>query len=156
MNHVWLVLQLHEAVKRNDFDLYAQCIFRMPDLFFSYDAQNYARYMAMFALFLANIEDTHPRATELLKLGAFSVARSMGSGCCTDVDKTMEETFMKHSKSCGGVSGAGLSGITRNNAAYQRWVLTNHKRSKFFAATFSMADMTDFDAHDAYKDTSKA
>jgi len=156
MDHVYLVLQLHEAVKRNDFDLYAQCVFRMPDLFFSYNAQNYARYMAMFAVFLANIEHTHPGATELLKLGAFSVARSMVPGCRTDVDKTMEETFMKHSKSCGGASGSGLSGITRNNAAYQRWVLITHERSKFLAATFSMAGMADSDTHDTHKDNSRA
>lgn len=63
---------------------------------------------------------------------------------------------MKHSKSCGGVAGAGLSGITRNNAAYQRWVFTTHERSKFLAATFSMAIMADTDTHDAHKDTSKA
>lgn len=89
-DHVWLVLQLHEAVKGNYFDLYAQCLFRMPDLFFSYDAQNYARYMAMFAVFNTNNEQTHPGATQLLKQGAFSVVRSMVPGCHTDVDKTME------------------------------------------------------------------
>ena len=74
MNLVWLVLQLYEAVKRSDFDLYVQCLFRMPDLFFSYDAQNNARYMVMLAVFLENIKQAHPRATELTKLEAFCVA----------------------------------------------------------------------------------
>ncbi len=36
MNAVWLSLQLHETVKRNDFLLYAECISFMPDLFFAY------------------------------------------------------------------------------------------------------------------------
>ena len=120
MDAVWLALQLHESVKRNDSLLYAECIHCMPDLFFAYNGHNYARYMTMFSLFLANIDETHPGAIELLKLGAFSVARSMVPGSRTDVDKTMEETFMKHSKSHGGASGAGISGITRNYAAYQR------------------------------------
>jgi len=96
MDAVWLALQLHESVKRNDFLLYAECILRMPDLFFAYNGQNYARYLTMFSIFIANIDQTHPGARELLKLGAFSVARSVVPGCCTDVDKTMEETFMKH------------------------------------------------------------
>ena len=48
---------------------------------------------------------------------------------------------MKHSKSHGGASGAGNSGITRNNAAYQRWVLTTHEQSQYLAATFAMVDM---------------
>jgi hypothetical protein len=37
MNHVWLILQLHEAVKRNDYELYLQCMFRLPDIFFAFD-----------------------------------------------------------------------------------------------------------------------
>ena len=80
----------------------------------------------------------------------------MVPGCHTDVDKTMEENFLEQSKSYRGASGAGLSRITRNTAAYQRWVLTTHERSKFLATTFSMADMSDSDTHCANKDTSKA
>ena len=95
----------------------------------------------MFSLFIVNFDQTHPGALELLKLGAFSVVQSVVPGCPTDVDKTMEETFMRHSKSHGGTSGAGISGITRNNAAYQRWVLTTHVQSQYLAATFAMADM---------------
>ena len=74
MNVVWLALQLHESVKRNDFLLYAELIHRMPDLFFAYNGHNYARYMTMFSLFPGNIDETHPGVIELLKLGAFSVA----------------------------------------------------------------------------------
>ena len=98
INDVWLALQLSENVKRNDFLLYVECIHCMPDLFFAYSGQNYARYLTMLSLFIANIDQTHPGALELLKLGAFSVAQSMVPGCCTDVDKTMEVTFMRHSK----------------------------------------------------------
>ena len=79
----------------------------------------------------------------------------MVPGCRTDVDKTMEETFMKHSKSHGGTSGAGISGITRNNAAYQRWVLTTHERSQYLAPTFAMADMHTCSSND-HRDVSKA
>lgn len=122
MNEVWLVLQLHEAVKRNDFLLYQECINLMPDLFFSYDGHNYARYLTMFSSMISNIDVTHPGSLELLKNGAISVARSMIPGSRTDIDKTMEETFMRHSKSGGGASGAGITGLTRNFSAYQRWV----------------------------------
>ncbi len=109
MDAVWLTLQLHEAVKRNDFllnTLNTECIFHMPDLFFAYDGQNYARYMSMFSVLTANIDQTHPVELNLLKQGPFSVAHSMVPVCRTDVDKTMGETFIKHSKSYGGASGA--------------------------------------------------
>ena len=74
----------------------------------------------MFSSMISSIEITHPGAKDALKRGAFSVARSMIRGCQADVDKTMEKPFMKNSKSHGGVTGAGISGITRNHAAYQR------------------------------------
>ena len=69
---------------------------------------------------LANIDKTHPGAVEMLKQGAFSVACSFIPGNCADVDKTMEETFMKDSKSHDGTSGAGITGIQQNYDAYQR------------------------------------
>ena len=126
----------------------------MPDLFFSYDGQNYARYLTMFPVMMVNIDESHQGSLEILKKGAFSVARSSIPGCRTDVDKTMEETFMKQSKSHGGASGKGLSGITRNYEAYQRWVWTTHERAKYLAATLSVADMAN-DSYTHHKDLSK-
>lgn len=88
MDHIWLALSLLYALKVNEFELYAQCLLAMPDVFFSFGGQNYARYLTFFGLFIANIEVSHPGATELLKRGAFSVARSFIPGdlqpsfCC--------------------------------------------------------------------------
>ena len=90
MNHVSLVLSLLYAVKNNDYYLYGACLSKMVDLFFSFDCQNYARYLCYFSLFLVNIEG----ATELLKLDAISVARSFILANKCAVDKTIEETFM--------------------------------------------------------------
>ena len=65
-----------------------------------------------------------------------------GSRC--QVDKNMEETFMKHAKShnqASGGSGAGLFGLEGNYNAYQRWVRSASERSKMVGMTLSMADM---------------
>jgi hypothetical protein len=47
--------------------------------------------------------------------------------------KTIEESFMKHSKSHGGAGGgsAGLSDLLSNYDAYQRWVRGAHERVQF-------------------------
>ena len=79
MDHVWLTLNLLQAVKTNDFFAYSHCLCLMPDLLFSFGGQNYARYMAFFSMFITNIETSHPGATELLRRGAFSVASSLHS-----------------------------------------------------------------------------
>ena len=143
MDHIWLILKLIQAVKVNDLSLYCECLYKMFELFFSFDGHNYARYLTFFAVFLANVDETHPGATRLLENGAFSVARSFIPGNRCAVDKTMEETFMKHCKCRGGSggAGAGLSGLVNNPDAYQRWVRTTHERTQYVEATLSMADM---------------
>ena len=143
MNHIWLVLQLLQAVKTNNYPLYIHCLHQMADLFFSFDGHNYSRYLTFFSVFLANIEESHPGVTLLMKGGAISVARSLVPGSRCAVDKTIEETFMKHAKSHGGSGGcgAGLTGLLGNFGAYQRWVKTTHERAQFVDATFAIADM---------------
>ncbi|KAL8594141.1 hypothetical protein ACOMHN_047881 [Nucella lapillus] len=71
MDHIWLVLSLLQAVKTNNFELYAQTQLSMADLFFSFGGHNYARYLTFFSIFLANLETSHPGATDLLRQGAF-------------------------------------------------------------------------------------
>ena len=145
MDHIHLILFLVESVKRNNFELYAHTLELMANLFFSFVGQNYARYLTYFGVFLANIDVSHPGAVDLLRRGAISVARSFVSGNRCDVDKTMEETFMKHTKSKGGAggSGAGVSGLLSNYNTYQRWVRTTHERSQFVNATLNFVGMGD-------------
>ena len=143
MDHVRLVLQLLEAVKTNNYLLYVASIHEMSSLFFSFDGQNYARYLTYFSVFLSNIDISHPGARKLIESGAFSVARSHVPGSRCDVDKTMEETFMKHAKSHGGAgsSGVGVSGLLSSYDAYQRWVRTTHARSLYVDAVLQTANM---------------
>lgn len=145
MDHVWLALSLLQAVKTNNFAAYRESLCLMPDLFFSFGGQNYARYLTFFSMFIANIEQSHPGSTDLLTRGAMSVARSFVPGSRSAVDKTIEETFMKHSKSRGGSgsSGAGLTGLQTNFNAYQRWAKSAKERAKFLLATYSLADLID-------------
>ena len=117
----------------------------MADLFFSFEGQNYAMYLTFFSVFLTNIEETHPGATDLLKMGAISVARSFEPGSQCPVDKTIEEIFMRHAKSRAGPGsrGADVYGLLQNYEAYRRLARTAHERSKYVDVMLQMADMTD-------------
>ena len=156
VDHIWLVLSLLMSVKTNDFFLYGACLSKMADLFHSFDGQNYARYLTFFSVFLANIEETHPGATELLKLGAISVARSYIPGNQCPVDKTIEETFMKHAKSHAGAGGigAGVSGLLGNYEAYRRWAKTAQERSRYLEVMLQMVNMGGESSRDSrHRDT---
>ena len=67
MDHIWPVLSLNRAVKTNDFNFYAECLHLMADIFFSFDGQNYARYLTYFSVYVANLDEIHPGASELLQ-----------------------------------------------------------------------------------------
>ena len=62
-------------------------------------AQN--MYLVWLEVFLTNIDKSHPGAKKLLMKGGIAVARSLIPGALSAVDETMEETFMKFSKSAG-------------------------------------------------------
>lgn len=143
VDHVKLVLSMSDAVKNKNVPLYIHCNYSMPDLFFAYGGQNYARYLTYYSQYLTNIENTHPGARQLLERGAIGVARSHIPGNLCDVDKTMEETFMRHSKSRGGAGGGGvgMTGLLTSNESSQRWVRTTHERTKYLQYTLQMADM---------------
>ena len=126
----------------------------MADLFFSFGGQNYAMYLTFFSVFLTNIEETHPGDTDLLRMGAISVARSFVPGSQCPVDKTIEEIFMRHAKSRAGPGsrGPGVSGLLQNYEAYRRWARTAHERPKYVDVMLQMADMTDEGKGNTYRD----
>ena len=80
MDHIWLVLRLILSVKTNNFELYQACTYQMRGLFFAFNGQNYARYLTFFSTFLANLDESHPGGSDLLRAGAISVARSFVPG----------------------------------------------------------------------------
>ena len=97
--------------------------------------------MIYFTYFLGNIEASHPGAAEELLNGSISVSRSFVPSSLCQVDKTIEETIMKHENQASGGKGAGLFGVENNYNVYQRWVRTASERSKFVSKTLNMADM---------------
>ena len=151
-NHVNLCLTLIKAVKTNNFYLHLYCLIQMCDLSFAYNGQNYAKYLTFFSVYMLNVDENHPGAEELLKRGAFTVARSFIPENRCAVDKTIEETFMKHAKSRGSGMGVGISGVSNNPEAYQRWARTMHQRSQFLAKTLAMAQLEKGDNGNEYCD----
>ena len=57
------------------------------------------RYVKWLKVFLTNIEKSHPGVKDLLMKGGIAITRSLIPVALSAVDKMMEETFMKFSKS---------------------------------------------------------
>ena len=71
------------------------------------------------------------------------------------MDKTIEETFMRHAKSQAGPGGrgAGISGLLNNYEAYRRWARTAHERSRYVEVMLQMANMSDGGSGRKHRDT---
>ena len=91
---------------------------QMCDLFFAYNGQNYARYSTFFSIYMLHVNENHPGPEELLKRGAFSIARSFIPRSRCAVHKKIKKAFMKHARSRGGGMGVGISGIINNPETY--------------------------------------
>ena len=61
------------------------------------------------------------------------------------VDKTIEETFMRHAKTQAGPGGrgAGISGLLNNYEAYRCWACAAHERSRYVEVMLQMANISD-------------
>ena len=81
---------------------------------------------------MVNLDETHTGTSELLQRGKIGVVRSFIPGNRCAIDKTVEETSMKHSKSRSDSGGSGSSntGIAGNNDAYLHWRRTTYELSK--------------------------
>ena len=76
MDRVWLLLQFVQATKTNNFSLHVSCLKDLCPLLFTMNHQNYARYLSVYYVSLANLSLSHPGAEELLQDNGFSVSRS--------------------------------------------------------------------------------
>ena len=138
IDHSRLILMLQYSVKTSNLPLFHICNSKMANLIFAYDGPNYSRYLVWLDLFLTNIDMSHPGAKELLQKGGIAVARSMLPGALSAVDKTMEETFMKFSKSAGG-----LSGMFHMFGAYDKWCRTSSARAQYYEKLLEMCGLID-------------
>ena len=144
MDRVWLLLQFVQATKTNNFSLHVSCLKDLCPLLFTMNHQNYARYLSVYYVSLANLSLSHPGAEELLQDNGFSVSRSRTPAGRIAVDMTIEQTINKHAKSKGGIVG-----FSRNLPGYYRWSVTRHNRAEYVSATLKMINnrCSDTDSH---------
>ena len=130
------------SMKTNNYDLYKWCLHEMSPIFYSWNGQNYARYLPYYASFISNIETTHPGATKLLKAGAISASKSTVKGCRIPNDMTVEVGINKHGKSRGFKGGgSGFSGLYKNEDSLQRLVRTTHVRAGIYQQLLKMVNL---------------
>ncbi|XP_046854152.1 uncharacterized protein LOC124447292 [Xenia sp. Carnegie-2017] len=136
MSHLDLIERLHElhfSVNTNDFQLRLHCWRELISLCFSTNKQNYARYGAYYCLQSENLDKTHPGALKELKDKGLLVCRN-DLNIRQSIDGAGEQTFMKSSKTTGGIKN-----FTTLDSAYKKWVLTRPCQAEYVDALLNQA-----------------
>lgn len=120
----WFQLFEH-SIRTSDIDLYIYSAFKMCSLFFTFNHQNYARWLSRNLDDLMNIETTHPGLKEEFSSGALSIRRTKKNFCRSAVDLTLEQTINANAAN----KLTGISAFTNSLDARQKWSETHTIRT---------------------------
>ena len=123
-----LIHQLHYAVNVNDYFLRLVTWEDLLKLSFKMNKQNYSRYGSYYTMMLRSIDTLHPGAREELQNRGLSVCRNE-NGIRQSIDGAGEQTFMRSSKTAGGIKNS----VTQQST-YERWVMSRPGQAEFVMA----------------------
>ena len=89
---VGLIQLMQRAIKINDTALYSFALFEVIPIFFMTNHHNYARWMSLYSLDLANLETSQPDLQKSLTEGGFNVNRTGKSFASVPVDMALQQT----------------------------------------------------------------
>lgn len=115
---VELLLNVIYACRAGLWDLLLECIREIIPYAFAYDNINYARYLSVMLGDMFALEIDFPEIYEQFLLGNFTAQISDGSFSRVEIDKVIEMTLNKDTKTPGGTTG-----FSTNVGAVHRWEL---------------------------------
>ena len=126
---------LHLAINMGDYDLRLKCWTGSLPFYFAMNKQNYARFGSFYCLQLMTLDDTHPGTRDELQKG-LSVCRN-NTGIRQSVDAAGEQTFMKNSKTPGGIKN-----FSHQETAYRKWVLNRPFTSAMVSSLLELSNLS--------------
>ena len=93
MGYVDMLHPYHEfsrIIRTGDLDLYIYCLQQMTVLFFTFNHQNYLRWLIMYHDKLLKLKNSHPNIYEEFKNGCFSLKRTSKPFSRIPIDVTLE------------------------------------------------------------------
>ena len=92
---VGLIQLMQRAIKINDTAPYSFMLFEVTSIFFMTNQHNYARWMSLYSLDLANLETSQLDLQKILTEEGFNVNRTGKSFATVPVDMALEQTTIQ-------------------------------------------------------------
>lgn len=141
MGYVDMLHLYHEfsrSVRRGDLDLHIYCLQRITALFFTFNHQNYSRWLIVYHDKLLRLKDSHPHIYREFKDGCFSLKRTPKPFSRIPIDLTLEQTINADA-AC---QRSGIISLTNSISARQRWAQSHSVRTSILSKLFEELGLT--------------
>ena len=135
-----ILLRLIRADRECDFRLHLSAVAECLPYMFSFDKQNYARWLSVYLADMNSLETSAPTVYhEFLNGRALSVNGKSHHFNAVSLDMRLEQSLNKHAK-------GSLKGISSNPKARDKFLLTAHHMADIHSAVIHMCGLN-FDVH---------
>ena len=127
MGYIEMLHLYHEfsrSFRNGDLDLYIYCLPHLASYFFSFNHQNYSRWLVCYHENLLKLQKTHPEVYNDFRKGCFSLKRTSKSFLRLPIDLTLEQTINADA-AC---QRTGVVALTNSISARQRWAQSHSLR----------------------------
>lgn len=127
------------AIRTSDLNMYIYAARKMCPLFFTFNHQNYARWLTKNIDDLMSIDHSHPGLRKYFEDGALSVRRTAKHFCRSPVDLTLEQTINANAAN----KLTGVTSFTNSLYARQRWCETHTARKAIITHIIEYLKLTE-------------
>ena len=141
MRYVDMLHLYHEfsrSIRTGDLDLYTYCLQQMTALFFTFNHQNYSRWLTVYHDKLLKLKISHPDIYEEFKNGCSSLKRKSKPFSRIPIDLTLEQTINADAV----CQRSSIVSLTNSISAQQRWAQSHSICTSILSKLFEELRMT--------------
>ncbi|CAG9822077.1 unnamed protein product [Phaedon cochleariae] len=127
-------LEFDTAIRTGNHDLFLYEIPKICNLFFSFNHQNYSRWLVQYNENLLSVDETHPGLKDSFLAGSFGMKRTEKPFSKIPVDLTLEQTINADAAR----SLTGISPFTNSLTARQRWSISHGMRTAILSHIYDV------------------
>ncbi|CAH0563075.1 unnamed protein product [Brassicogethes aeneus] len=130
-------LDLNRSIRTGDFEFFKYTLPKIANLFFTFNQQNYSRWLVKYNDNLLKVSKTHPGLEESLRKGSFGVKRTNKPFSRQPIDLTLKQTINADAAR----RLTGVSHFTNSITARQRWSKSHGIRSTLISHVYEQAGL---------------
>ena len=136
--HVASLPRISRSIRTGDLDFYIYCLQRITALFFTFNHQNYSRWLTVYHDKLLKLKSAHPDIYGEFKNGCFSLKRTSKPFSRIPIDLTLEQTINADA-AC---QRSHIILLTKSISARQHWAQSHSIGTSILSKLFEELGMT--------------